>query len=98
MKRFLGALFLALIPLASAAADGANAAATRVTLAYQYQLPNVPGKSIKGALVEYGPGGHSEGHAHPASNWIDAGFPLTATWESQWAKYVAPKKPALRER
>ena len=24
-------------------------------------------------------------------NWIDARFPLTATWESQWAKYVAPK-------
>ena len=24
-------------------------------------------------------------------NWIDARFPLTALWESQWAKYVAPK-------
>ena len=24
-------------------------------------------------------------------NWIDARFPLTALWESQWGKYVAPK-------
>jgi hypothetical protein len=24
---------------------------------YQHELPNVPGKSIKGVLVEYGPGG-----------------------------------------
>ncbi|MFO1415064.1 MAG: cytochrome bc complex cytochrome b subunit [Burkholderiales bacterium] len=24
-------------------------------------------------------------------NWVDARFPLTALWESQWGKYVAPK-------
>jgi len=24
-------------------------------------------------------------------NWIDARFPLTVLWESQWGKYVAPK-------
>lgn len=24
-------------------------------------------------------------------HWIDARFPFTATWESQWGKYVAPK-------
>jgi ubiquinol-cytochrome c reductase cytochrome b subunit len=24
-------------------------------------------------------------------HWIDARFPLTSTWETQWAKYVAPK-------
>ena len=23
--------------------------------------------------------------------WIDERFPLTALWESQWGKYVAPK-------
>ena len=23
--------------------------------------------------------------------WVDARFPLTALWESQWGKYVAPK-------
>ena len=36
----------------------------KVTLVYQHELPNVPGKSIKGVLVEYGPGGYSPGHMH----------------------------------
>ena len=34
-----------------------------MTLVYQHELPNVPGKNIKGVLVEYGPGGYSPGHA-----------------------------------
>ena len=73
MKRFLCALLLVAIPLANAAvADGAKAANARLTLVYQHELPNVPGKSIKGVLVEYGPGGHSEGHTHPASAFIYA--------------------------
>jgi len=72
MKRFLYALFVVAIPLIGAAADGAGAANARVTLVYQHELPNVPGKSIKGVLVEYGPGGHSEAHTHPASAFIYA--------------------------
>ena len=39
---------------------------------YQHELPNVPGKSIKGVLVEYGPGGCSQAHTHPASAFIYA--------------------------
>ena len=35
-------------------------------------MPNVPGKSIKGVLVEYGPGGYSPGHTHPKSAFIYA--------------------------
>ena len=42
------------------------------TLVYQHELPNVPGKSIKGVLVEYGPGGYSPGHTHPKSAFIYA--------------------------
>jgi quercetin dioxygenase-like cupin family protein len=72
MKRFLCALLLAATPLADAIADGAKTANARVTLVYQHELPNVPGKSIKGVLVEYGPGGRSEGHTHPASAFIYA--------------------------
>lgn len=72
MKRFLCALLLAATPLADAVADGAKTANARVTLVYQHELPNVPGKSIKGVLVEYGPGGHSEAHTHPASAFIYA--------------------------
>ena len=43
-----------------------------MTLVYQHELPNVPGKSIKGVLVEYGPGGSSQAHMHPASAFICA--------------------------
>jgi len=44
----------------------------KVTLDYQHELPNVPGKSIKGVLAEYGPGGYSPGHTHPKSAFIYA--------------------------
>jgi hypothetical protein len=43
-----------------------------VTLVHQHKLPNVPGKSVKGVLVEYGPGGYSPGHTHPKSAFIYA--------------------------
>jgi quercetin dioxygenase-like cupin family protein len=72
MKRFLLASVLCAVPLASAVADGAKTANARVTLVYQHELPNVPGKSIKGVLVEYGPGGRSEAHTHPPSAFIYA--------------------------
>jgi len=45
---------------------------TKVTLVYEHALPNVPGKSIKGVLVEYGPGGSSPAHTHPKSAFIYA--------------------------
>jgi len=38
----------------------------------EHTLPNVPGKSIKGVLVEYGPGGYSPGHTHPRTAFIYA--------------------------
>jgi quercetin dioxygenase-like cupin family protein len=38
-----------------------------VTLVYQHELPNVPGKSTRGVIVEYGPGGYSPGHTHAKS-------------------------------
>ena len=44
----------------------------KVTLIYEHSLPNVPGKSIKGVLVEYGPGGASSAHTHPKSAFIYA--------------------------
>jgi quercetin dioxygenase-like cupin family protein len=72
MNRLLCTLFLVSIPLVSAGADRGKDASVRVTLVYQHELPNVPGKSIKGVLVEYGPGGRSEGHTHPASAFIYA--------------------------
>jgi quercetin dioxygenase-like cupin family protein len=43
-----------------------------VTLVYQHALPGMPGKSVKGVLVEYGPGGYSASHTHAKSAFIYA--------------------------
>ena len=44
----------------------------KVTLVYQHALPGVRGKSVKGVLVEYGPGGYSPSHTHAKSALIYA--------------------------
>lgn len=44
----------------------------KVTLVYQHALPGIPGKSVKGVLVEYGPGGYSASHTHAKSAFIYA--------------------------
>jgi quercetin dioxygenase-like cupin family protein len=49
----------------------ASKAAT-VTQVYQHPIPGVPGKSVKGVLVEYGPGGYSPAHSHARSALIYA--------------------------
>ena len=72
MKRILCALLIATLPFGSVLADAPKADDAKVTLVYQHELPNVPGKSIKGVLVEYGPGGTSPGHMHPKSAFIYA--------------------------
>src|SRR5436190_24393497 len=71
MKRILCSLLVATLPFGSVLAEPKEKNA-KVTLVYDHELPNVPGKSIKGVLVEYGPGGASEGHTHPASAFIYA--------------------------
>jgi quercetin dioxygenase-like cupin family protein len=44
----------------------------KVTLVFDQVLPNVPGKSLRAVLVEYGPGGHSPAHTHAPSAFIFA--------------------------
>jgi quercetin dioxygenase-like cupin family protein len=63
------ASLVATLGVGSAIAADENA---KVTLIYEHALPNVPGKSIKGVLVEYGPGGSSPAHTHPKSAFIYA--------------------------
>ena len=72
MKRILTVLIAAFVPFGSVLADAPKSKNVKVTLVYQHELPNVPGKSIKGVLVEYGPGGYSSGHTHPKSAFIYA--------------------------
>jgi quercetin dioxygenase-like cupin family protein len=72
MKRILCSLLVATLPFGGALAEAPKSKNAKVTLVYQHELPNVPGKSIKGVLVEYGPGGSSPGHMHPKSAFIYA--------------------------
>jgi quercetin dioxygenase-like cupin family protein len=72
MKHIFWSLLLAALPVGSVLADAPKSNNEKVTLVYQHELPNVPGKSIKGVLVEYGPGGYSPGHAHAKSAFIYA--------------------------
>jgi len=44
----------------------------KVTVVYDHAIPNVPGKSMKGILVEYAPGGSSPPHLHAKSAFIYA--------------------------
>lgn len=45
---------------------------SKLTVVFDQKLPNVPGKSMKGVLVEYAPGGDSPAHTHPKSAFIYA--------------------------
>jgi quercetin dioxygenase-like cupin family protein len=66
----LFAAALALTPaLAHAQAKGGPA---KVSVVFDHVLPNAQGKSMRGVLVEYGPGGSSPAHTHPASAFIYA--------------------------
>ncbi|MBN9537905.1 MAG: cupin domain-containing protein [Reyranella sp.] len=72
MKRILCSLLVATLPFGSAFADEPKFKDAKVTLAYEHELPNVPGKSLRAVLVEYGPGGGSPSHRHPPSAFIYA--------------------------
>ena len=54
------------------AAEETNSPASKVTQIFDRELPNVPGKSMRAVLVEYGPGAGSPSHRHPASAFIYA--------------------------
>ncbi|HJT15635.1 MAG TPA: cupin domain-containing protein [Dongiaceae bacterium] len=68
--RLIGGLLLATLALTPALA--ADPARSKVTVVFDHALPNVPGKSMKGVLVEYPPGGSSPAHTHPNSAFIYA--------------------------
>ena len=67
-------LLLAVVSLLSTnvAAEETDAALAKVTQIFDRELPNVPGKSMRAVLVEYGPGAASPSHRHPASAFIYA--------------------------
>jgi len=76
MKRIVCSLLVCLLaatlPFGSVFAAAPKPENAKVTLVYQHELPNCPGKSIEGVLVEYGPGGYSPAHTHAKSAFIYA--------------------------
>lgn len=60
----------ALMSTAAVASDTPQNA--KVTVVFDHVLPNVPGKSLRGVLVEYGPGGSNPSHMHAKSAFIYA--------------------------
>jgi quercetin dioxygenase-like cupin family protein len=71
--RFIYALLVcALIAAVGVRSGIAGDKGPKVTLVYDHALPNVPGKSMKGVLVEYGPGVTTGAHIHPKSAFIYA--------------------------
>jgi quercetin dioxygenase-like cupin family protein len=78
MKKLLATLIAAVVPFYCALAHDVSppiaykSSGTKVTLVYEHALPNVPGKSVKGVLVEYEPGGVNAAHTHAKSALIYA--------------------------
>ena len=73
MPRFIYALLVcALIATIGVRSGIAADKGPKITIVFDHALPNVPGKSVKGVLVEYGPGVASVGHTHPRSAFIYA--------------------------
>jgi quercetin dioxygenase-like cupin family protein len=61
------ALFAPVVVAQSTIAPGA-----KVSVVFDQELPNVPGKSMRAVLVEYEPGAGSPSHRHPTSAFIYA--------------------------
>ena len=70
--RFLYGAAFAALSVSAASADNLPTDKSKVTVVFDHALPNVPGKSMKGVLVEYQPGGSSPAHTHPKSAFIYA--------------------------
>ena len=70
--KFLFGLSLAALALGAVSTVSFAGEKAKVTVVFDRALPNVPGKSIKGVLVEYQPGGSSPAHTHALSAFIYA--------------------------
>jgi quercetin dioxygenase-like cupin family protein len=72
MRRLLIAATVYAASVLTAHAAEPAASPAKVSIVFDQPLPNVPGKSMKGVLVEYGPGGSSPAHIHAPSAFIYA--------------------------
>jgi quercetin dioxygenase-like cupin family protein len=72
MRMFTLLLTAAALFATSAAAQETIAPGPNVSVIFDQELPNVPGKSLRAVLVDYGPGAGSPSHRHPNSAFIYA--------------------------
>lgn len=72
LKKLLCSAAIGLCLGTGAPAHDAAGNEAKVTVVFDHVLPNAKGKSIKGVLVEYQPGGSSAAHTHPDSAFIYA--------------------------
>jgi hypothetical protein len=104
MKRILCSLLVATLPLSSVLAAAPQSKNAKVTLVYEHELPNVPGKSLRAVLVEYGPPpGHGalfeSGHALPGVSIVVTvrRSSLSATWPLAKSDRLRPIRRAGRD-
>lgn len=79
---FLIAGLLLRAPMALAHETGLASGSQRVSQIFAEQIPNIPGKSLKVVLVEYGSEGATPAHLHAPSAYI-FGYVLEGEIESQ---------------
>ena len=72
MKKTALLLTAAAALFATSVAAETTAPGANVSVVFDQELPNVPGKSLRAVLVEYKPGAGSPSHRHPSSALIYA--------------------------
>ena len=72
IRNIFAAALVAAVPATAISAQDVSEDKLPVTVVFDQTLPNVPGKSMRGVLVEYEPGGSSPAHTHPRSAFIYA--------------------------
>jgi quercetin dioxygenase-like cupin family protein len=72
MKKTALLLMAAAALFATSVAAETTAPGANVSVVFDQELPNVPGKSMRAVLVEYEPGAGSPSHRHPSSAFIYA--------------------------
>jgi len=87
VRAFLGGLVLAggaalALHATSAQEQAKGAEGSSVAPVFAYQLPNLPGQTVTGVLVEYAPGGSSPPHHHTAKGSV-VGFVLDGAIRSK---------------
>ncbi|TXR46499.1 cupin domain-containing protein [Phyllobacterium endophyticum] len=80
--RFLMAATYASLAIATAMPAAAEGKGETVTPHSQQSIPNIPGKSLVTAVVDYAPGGASPAHTHPKSAFVFA-YVLSGEIESK---------------